>query len=229
MITIQLYDYGVPRTADHDLRRAQMAEAVHRLIAHDGLDAATMAAVAREAGFSVGLVQHYFTSKDDLLLFAYRRMTEDRLARVARLVAEGEAAERPIRAILLRCMPELWPLDEARRGEFRVDRAFHARSLDNPTVAAVARATAATVRGQIARAVANGAECGEVDQATDAELAAVELAALVAGLADDLYTEPERPVGERTVSGAAHALLEARLAAYFPGECRHYARRGGAD
>lgn len=199
-----------------------MAEAVHRLIAHDGLDAATMAAVAREAGFSVGLVQHYFRSKDDLLLFAYRRVTDDQLSRVARLVAEGEAAEQPIRAILLRCLPELWPLDEARRGEYRVNRAFHARSLDNPTIAEVARETAATVRGQLSRAVENGKECGEVEPDTDAELAAVEVAALIEGLADDLYREPGRPVGDQTMAEAAEAILRSRLTRYFAGECRHY-------
>ncbi|SDD03958.1 transcriptional regulator, TetR family [Glycomyces harbinensis] len=200
-----------------------MAEAVHRLIAHDGLDAATMAAVAREAGFSVGLVQHYFTSKDDLLLFAYERMTADQLGRVARLVEEGEAAQQPIRAILKRCMPQLWPLDAPRRGEYRVSRVFHARALDNPTIAEVGRRTAAVVRAQIARAVANGKECGEVEKGTDAELAAVELAALIEGLADDLYREPGPPVGERTMDGAAQAVLESRLRALFPGECRHYA------
>jgi AcrR family transcriptional regulator len=206
-----------------------MAAAVHRLIAHHGLDAATMAAVAREAGFSVGLVQHYFESKDELLLFAYERMNADQLGRVARLVVEGEAAERPIRAILLRCMPQLWPLDAARRGEYRVNRAFHARSLDVPAIAEVARETAATVRAQIARAVRNGKQCGEVEQGTDPELAAVELAAVVEGLADGLYREPERPVGDRVLTEAAHAILEARLAAHFPGECRHYATRPRAD
>ena len=199
-----------------------MAAATHRLIAHAGLDAATMAAVAREAGFSVGLVQHYFASKDDLLLFAYQRMTEDQLARVARLVAEGESDEQPIRAILLRCMPQLWPLDEARRGEYRVAKAFHARALDNPTVAEVALETAATVRGQIARAVENGKHCGEVEPDTDAEPAAVELSALIAGLADDLYRQPERRSGDRPLTETATAILEARLAAFFPGECHHY-------
>lgn len=206
-----------------------MAEAVHRLIAHDGLDAATMAAVAREAGFSVGLVQHYFASKDDLLLFAYERMTADQLARVARLVTEGEADEQPIRAILLRCMPQLWPLDEVRRGEYRVNRAFHTRSLDNPTVAEVARQTAASVRAQVARAVENGKECGEVAKHADAELLAVELTAMIEGLADDLYREPELRVGERTAAEAAQVILERRLAAVFPGECRHYRGRSETD
>lgn len=210
----------MPRTADHDLRRAQIAAAVQRMIAHAGFDAATMAAVAREAGISVGLVQHYFKSKDELLLFAYERMTADQLARVGRLIAAGEADHQPIRAILLRCMPELWPLDDARRGEYRVGRVFRARSLDNPTIAEVARQTAAIVHSQIARAVANGKECGEVEPETDPDLAALELAALIEGLADDLYREPERNVGE-----AAAAILQARLEHYFPGECRHYSDR----
>ncbi|MFC3494788.1 TetR/AcrR family transcriptional regulator [Glycomyces rhizosphaerae] len=214
----------MPRTADHDLRRTQIAAAVQHLIAHGGFEAATMAAVAREAGFSVGLVQHYFKSKDDLLLFAYERMTADQLARVARLIAAGEEDQQPIRTILLRCMPELWPLDDARRGEYRVGRVFRARSLDNPTIAEVARQTARIVRAQIARAVENGKECGEVEQDTDAELTAVELAALIEGLADDLYREPERAVGERALPKATEAILKSRLAQHFPGECRHYNR-----
>ncbi|WP_030158712.1 TetR/AcrR family transcriptional regulator [Glycomyces sp. NRRL B-16210] len=214
----------MPRTADHDLRRNQMAAATHRLIAHAGLDAATMAAVAREAGFSVGLVQHYFASKDELLLFAYKQMSEHQLARVARMVAEGEADAQPIRAILLRCMPELWPLDEARRGEYRVATAFHARALDVPTVAEVARETAAVVSGQIARAVENGKECGEVEPGTDAERAALELSALVTGLADELYGEPERRRGDRPLIETAEAILKDRLGSYFPGECHHYDR-----
>ncbi len=207
----------MPRTADHDLRRAQIADAAHRLIAHAGLDTATMAAVAREAGFSVGLVQHYFGSKDDLLLFTYRRTTERQLERVMRLVAEGEAAQRTIAAILLRGLGELWPLDERRRGEYRIGRAFHARSLDNPDVAAVARDTAGELRGQIARTVSNGKHCGEVPLDTDAATAALGLWSLTNGLADQLYHEPEEPLAD-----AAAGLLREALAAVFTGECHRH-------
>jgi AcrR family transcriptional regulator len=212
----------MPRTADHDLRRAQIAEAAHRLIAHAGLDAATMAAVAREAGFSVGLVQHYFHSKDELLLFTYRRMTESQLERIMRLVAEGEAAKRTIAAILLTGLPQLWPLDDRRRAEYRIARAFHARALDNPTVASVAKETAAMLRAQIARAVGNGKHCGEVAPGTDAELAAVRLSALLEGLADQLYREPGRAVGGRPLPEVASGLLRDALAEVFTGECHRH-------
>jgi AcrR family transcriptional regulator len=212
----------MPRTADHDLRRAQIAEAAHRLIAHAGLEAATMAAVAREAGFSVGLVQHYFRSKDDLLLFAYRRTTESQLERIMKLVAEGEARKRPIASILLAGLQQLWPLDGRRRAEYRIARAFHARALDNPTVASVAKETAAMVRAQIARAVDNGKHCGEVEPEAEAGLAAVRLAALIDGLADQLYREPEQTVGGRPLPEAAAALLQEALADVFTGECHHH-------
>nr|WP_255671784.1 TetR/AcrR family transcriptional regulator [Glycomyces amatae] len=200
-----------------------MAEAVHRLIAHDGLDAATMAAVAREAGFSVGLVQHYFKSKDELLLFAYQRITASLLERVATITARGEAAGQPIRDILLTGLKELLPLDAARRGEHRVSRAFQARAMDVPAAAAVAEATAAMITGKIAQGVENGKECGEVEPGTDAALGAVELTALTDGLADRLYREPDRSVAGRSGAEAAEAILADRLAALFPGECRHYA------
>jgi AcrR family transcriptional regulator len=201
-----------------------MAAATHKLIAHAGLDAATMAAVAREAGFSVGTVQHYFASKDELLLFAYKQMTEHQLTRVARKVAEGEAAQQPIRAILLDCMPELWPLDDTRRGEYRVAKAFHARALDVPSVAEVAREASAVVRGEISRAVENGKECGEVESETDADRAALELSALIAGLADELYGDPVGGQGGRHLLKATEAILKDRLGSYFPGECRHHSR-----
>lgn len=201
-----------------------MAAATHKLIAHAGLDAATMAAVAREAGFSVGTVQHYFASKDELLLFAYKQMTEHQLARVARKVAAGEDEKLPIREILRRCMPELWPLDEVRRGEYRVAKAFHARALDVPNVAEVGRQTAAVVRGEIARAVENGKECGEVEPDTDAERAALELRALITGLADELYSESARHQGDSAIAEVAAALLQSRLDSYFPGDCHHHDR-----
>lgn len=199
-----------------------MAEAAHRLIAHAGLDAATMVAVAEEAGFSVGLVQHYFPSKDELLLFTYQRTTEGRLERVMRIVAEGEAAKRTIAAILLAGLQELWPLDERRRAEYRIGGAFRARALDNPTVEAVAKASASALRAQIARAVSNGKHCGEVAPATDADLAATRLSALVEGMADQLYSEPERTVGGRPLPAAATGLLQNALAEVFTGECHRH-------
>ncbi|NGN65625.1 TetR family transcriptional regulator [Streptomyces sp. A7024] len=212
------------RTADHDARRRQIAAAVHQLVAEGGLDAATVARVAKEAGFSVGLVQHYFPSKDALLLQTCRQVMADVNARVADRIAEGITGKQPISTVVFASLKELLPLDEARRGEYRVTRAFRDRSLDNPDLAEVARTTAAELRAQLAQAVTNGKECGEVEPDADADLAATRITALTDGLADQLYADPARKVGRRKLASAAERLLRAALDEVFTGECRQYGR-----
>ncbi|PSL02378.1 TetR family transcriptional regulator [Haloactinopolyspora alba] len=212
----------MPRTADHDARRAQIAAAVVRLVAGDGLDAATVARVAAEAGVSVGLVQHYFPAKDDMLLFAYERVMTDAGSRVAQRIAEGEARQGTINGVVLDSLMELLPVDEARRAEYRVARAFHGRALDNAALTEVARRWAEDIRRRLSVAVQNGTECGEVDPETDAELAAVRMVALVGGLAEQVYRDADRPVGARTMAAAAERILRDCLDDVFAGECRHY-------
>ncbi|MEW2390011.1 TetR family transcriptional regulator C-terminal domain-containing protein [Streptomyces venezuelae] len=213
------------RTADHDARRRQIAAAVHRLVTDDGLDAATVARVAKEAGFSVGLVQHYFPSKDALLLHTCRQVMADVNARVGERIAAGVTGRQPIAAVALVSLDELLPLDARRRGEYRVTRAFRGRALDNPDLAEVARTTAAELRAQVAQAVTNGKECGEVEPDVDAELAATRICALTDGLADQLYQDPDRRVGRRGLDTAAGAILRAALDEVFTGECRQYQGR----
>jgi AcrR family transcriptional regulator len=62
----------MPRVIDHDERRAQLSEAVWRVIEQDGGDGLTVRRIAEESGWSIGAIAHYFPSKDDLLLAAYR-------------------------------------------------------------------------------------------------------------------------------------------------------------
>ncbi|MPZ89762.1 MAG: TetR family transcriptional regulator [Nitriliruptorales bacterium] len=212
----------MPRTSDHDTRRRQIAAAVSRVVSRAGLDAATVARVATEARVSVGLVQHYFASKDDLLLFAYGQVTADIGGRVAALIAAGEKQEQTISAIVSACLTELLPIDERRRAEFRVTHAFLGRALDNPALAEVARTTSADIRARLSTAVTNGKECGEVEPDVDADLAATRMSALVEGLADQLYLDPNRSVGPLTLAAATDETLRACLADVFTGECRHH-------
>ncbi|MDT0301816.1 TetR/AcrR family transcriptional regulator [Streptomonospora wellingtoniae] len=214
----------MPRVADHDARRRQIADAVRSVVSTRGLDAATVSRVAREAGFSVGLVQHYFPSKDDLLLFAYERVMARVGARAGDRIAEGESARGSIAAVLHSALRELLPLDEERRSEYRVTQAFAGRSLENPGLAGIAAANSARLRGEIATAVANGTACGEVEPDVDAQTAAARILATCEGLAAQLHREPEAAVGAATLSGAADAILAPVIGAVFTGECRQYAQ-----
>lgn len=72
----------VPRQVDHAQRRARLAEALWTIAERDGLAGATVRNVAAEAGVSVGLVQHYFSTKDEMLLFALNCVGEELEGRI---------------------------------------------------------------------------------------------------------------------------------------------------
>ena len=65
-----------PRTQPeiNEFRREAMTEATLRVIARHGYENATVERITKEAGVSRGLVNHYYASKDDLLISAYRAL-----------------------------------------------------------------------------------------------------------------------------------------------------------
>lgn len=69
------------RREPEDKRRLALVEATLALVAEGGAQNATVRSIAERAGVTAGLIRHYFQSKDQLLIAAYRhlmdRMTED--------------------------------------------------------------------------------------------------------------------------------------------------------
>ena len=61
------YKRMTPAPVDHDERRARLTEVLLDVVAEGGLEAATIRTVAAAAGVSIGTVQHYFKTKDDML------------------------------------------------------------------------------------------------------------------------------------------------------------------
>ncbi|MFS8099426.1 TetR/AcrR family transcriptional regulator [Lentzea alba] len=116
----------MPKQVDHDERRRQIGDAVCRLIATRGLDAVSLRHVAAEAGVSMGRVQHYFATKDEMLMFAFDLISERVAARLGAVDSDDPAV--CLRAILL----ELLPLSEAARAEAPVLAAFLAQAVVEP-------------------------------------------------------------------------------------------------
>lgn len=77
----------MPRKVDHLQRRTEIAEAVARIVRDRGLDGVTFREVAAEADVSVSLVQHYFGSKENLLIGTLNLQS----ARLAELIRERMA------------------------------------------------------------------------------------------------------------------------------------------
>jgi AcrR family transcriptional regulator len=80
--------WGVPKQVDHHARRLQLLDALWRITRREGWDAITLRHLAAEAGVSMGMVQHYFSTKDQLLRFAVEMMGEDVKQRIRLRVAE---------------------------------------------------------------------------------------------------------------------------------------------
>lgn len=128
------YDGLVPRDADVEQQRTWIAEAVGRLIARGGLEAVSLRNTAREADVSMGRVQHYFSTKDELLLDALQRSYRSMETRVA---ARVDASAGEARGVLVAILEEILGEHPETRDAIRINMAFAARALDDPRVAAI--------------------------------------------------------------------------------------------
>ncbi len=74
----------MPKIVDHAQRREEIALVACQVVASHGFDQATMARIARAAGYTTGMVAHYYDSKQAIILAALRLMLlriEERLTR----------------------------------------------------------------------------------------------------------------------------------------------------
>lgn len=123
----------MPKVVDVPARRAELAEAVWRVIRREGLERASVRNVAREAGLSMGALRHYFGTQDELLVFAMQRVMDRARARVTEAAQPTEDARS--RAVAM--LEEVLPLDDERRAEAQVWLALTARSMVVPALASV--------------------------------------------------------------------------------------------
>jgi TetR/AcrR family transcriptional regulator, transcriptional repressor of bet genes len=101
----------VPKIVDHDKRRDEIALVACRVVAQHGFDRASMVRIARAAGYTTGMLAHYFDGKQDIITAALRlilRRIDERLTQPA--AASG-------RLDLLALLTEALPVDAHRRTE----------------------------------------------------------------------------------------------------------------
>lgn len=200
----------MPKKVDHHARRTQIADALMRLAATQGLEAVSLRHVAAEAGVSTGMVQHYFRTKDAMMTFALD-VVSDRVQ--DRLTADptGEAAtpKTVVRALLI----QLLPLDQTRQLEGHLMLAFLAYAAVKPTVAQGLHENTTQLRAFIADQIqAAWANTGE-GTPQDPMHAATALLALVDGLG--LHV-----LGQHYAPELALAAFDAHLDALFDQQSR---------
>ena len=107
----------MPKIVDHAQRREEIAHVACQVVARFGFEQATVARIARAAGYTTGMVAHYYESKQEIILAALRLM----LLRIEqRLTRERETRE----ANLLDVLSEALAIDAQRFTECAFWMAF---------------------------------------------------------------------------------------------------------
>lgn len=166
----------MPKIVDHDARRRDLIGATWRIVARGGFAAATLQSIEAEAGYSHGIVRHYFTSKDELLASAFEAAYRNTLDRAGEAIGEGRGLE----ALRKLCL-ELLPLDDERRLEAQVVVAFWDHAAQNRPLAAIHADAVATWRHLFLRHLGEAEESGEVRPGIPAEVVADQLLLVVNG------------------------------------------------
>ncbi|GIH28576.1 hypothetical protein Aph01nite_68860 [Acrocarpospora phusangensis] len=167
----------MPKIVNHEERRQEVVAAARRIILRDGIEAATTRAIAKEAGYSNGVLTHYFSDKDDILLSAlqssHRRITARLMDKLA-----GRTGLAALREVLL----DNLPLDDERVQETGLEIGFWARSIGSPALLQVQREEAGDLRRLVRALLQSARDSGELTTAENLDDVTERLLALVDGL-----------------------------------------------
>ncbi|GAA3230003.1 TetR/AcrR family transcriptional regulator [Nonomuraea helvata] len=177
----------MPKIVDHDERRREVLSAARRVIVRDGIDAATTRAIAKEAGYSNGVLAHYFADKDEIMLSALRQSHQRIRDRLTGKI-EGVTGLAALRELLL----DNLPLDAERTQESRLEVSFWSRSLASERLAEVQRAEADELRGAVRDLLGQARAAGELRTDDNLDDLTEHLLALMDGLSLHLLLYPGR-------------------------------------
>lgn len=113
----------MPRRIDRDARKAQLAEAVWRIIRDRGIGAVSVRSVADQASVAVGSLRHVFPTRAELLQFSAELMVQRATERI-RAVPRPQDDQR----YALEVVKQLLPLEPDSRAELEVNLALIAES-----------------------------------------------------------------------------------------------------
>ncbi len=171
----------MPKIVDHEARRQQVAEIAATLIARRGLEGTKVRDIAALAGCSTSIVSHYFRSKHELLLSAYRLRMERTSARVDEATGAG--------CDLAEILSGVLPLDEERMDSWRIWLAFWGLATADEAFLIEQRQRSREAVDLFHRAIVSTGRIVESDRSF---LVAQALLSAAAGIATQAVYDPER-------------------------------------
>lgn len=177
----------MPRVADPKVRRAEVVSAAAALIAAEGPEALSMRKIADQAGCTIGLLNHWFKSKDDLIEAVLDHAATAGVDRVRAAMEDPDVK-------LEKVVQEFLPLDEERTAELRVWLVFWALSIGRPSLRRGYSQRVQAMRDGLAKEVkARGLVTRDVMQFVDTLMATLD-GMSVNAIADPDYWTVDRQI-----------------------------------
>jgi AcrR family transcriptional regulator len=194
----------MPRSVDHEARRAEVAQIASQLIAERGVDNVSLREIAAAAGSSTTVITHYFDSKQALLIHVYRAAVRATADRVAAIDPRAEDTLREHCEVVL-------PLDEERRATWRTWFAFFGAAIGNPDLAALQQREVRTYRRLLAADIRAERTANRIAAGRDPAQEARALLALLHGIASEAVFDPDDwpPARQRRLVGDTLGRLRA--------------------
>jgi AcrR family transcriptional regulator len=185
----------MPKEVDHEARREELLEAVWRVIARDGIEGATIRTIAKETGWSTGVLAHYFGDKDDIIVSALRLAYE-------RIAARWDAKLEGLTGInaLYELVIDNLPLDDERELETKLLMNYWSRVIRGQDGSPPPRHRGPLLIDLLAQLVADAQEAGEIRTDESPEDIAERLLGLIDGFSLHALLNPERLSEARQIS-----------------------------
>jgi AcrR family transcriptional regulator len=191
----------MPKVVDHEARREELVLAAWRVIAARGIDEVTIREIARESGYSSGVLAHYFKNKDDLLAHALQ-LSHVRIRRRYDAEVDTPVAGDALKAVLL----DNLPLDEQRDLETRIEMSFWARALRNESLHGIQEEESEVLRDLLRELIEKAQEEGVISPDHDREMVLGMFGALIDGISLHALLYPERLPPKKQAAAMEFAL-----------------------
>lgn len=167
----------MPRVVDHNERRKQICDVLLDIVSEAGISAATIREVADRSGWSTGVIGHYFTNRQDLLLGGLRRAAEILAEHNTRVIntLEGIAA-------LEQILEGSIPLDKRRLALCRIFFFFYAEGMTEEDLRQELESYLLGWRKSATRAIRQAQAHGDLPADLDPKRVAADLVGLADGL-----------------------------------------------
>jgi AcrR family transcriptional regulator len=177
----------MPRVANHAERRKEVCEAVWEVVVRDGLEAATLRAIALELGMTTGVLMHYFRDREDLIGFAIEEVM-NRLEASIEQELDGRIGVDRIERLLYAALPiEV----KAQRG-WKIWLAVTGASVGRPSLLAQHQRRYAALRQRTTRELRRLKQDGLLKDDVNITIEADTLTEFVDGMGVGWFVDPSR-------------------------------------